>query len=763
MPSANNNSDNESFIGTVLLVISILFTIAIGLWHTYPPKPVTDEAADSVFSSNRAIKHVRHIGLRPHPTGTTENTYIRHYLSEQISALGYTPITQSALVVIPDKQKMARIHNMMVRVPGTKSGKAVLIAAHYDSVPTGPGAADDGASVAAMLEVLRALKFLPPLANDVIFLFTDGEEMGLFGAEALVSQHPWAKETGLALNFEYRGNRGAFLMFETSTGNGKLIEGLANTKTAIWTNSLMYEVYKRLPNDTDFTVLKNLGIPGMNFAAIVGHTAYHTALDLPEFLDEGSLQQEGEIMLALVRQFGNTPLDNLKSEDRIYFDLPGIGLIHYPSSWAIPINIILAFLFAVVVALSCKRKQIRTINLLISPFIFMVVLLGLASGSQLIWKAVMVIHPEYDSFFQGDTYNSHWYLPAFVLLTISLFGFLQKLADRWFTKLECFLGAAFCWLVLAITCGFLLPGVSYLCIWPLLNILIAITISLIPAGKISTKALTIYWYFIGSIPGLLFFTPLIKGLYTGLTPQMIGVVIACLVLLFGLLIPVFASLYRQKTLYTTLFLFSLLSFAAGSATSGFDIEHPRQDTLFYAVASNLKRAYWLSADKQLDQWTQTFFENQKEKHRVPEIFGEDSPISLWSADAPVLPLPPPQINTVADSHIDGKRILKLKIKSIRHSPKLSVAIEGVDVVSSHVAGQVYTKDQQSNWRLDSFGLRDEDLLIDLTVKPGVPFTLRTTDYSYGLPETKLTIRPADTIPKPGEYSDTIAVVNTVRF
>ena len=50
--------------------------------------------------------------------------------------------------------------------------------AHYDSVPFGPGAADDGAGVVTLLETARALKAGPPLKNDVIFLFTDGEEAG---------------------------------------------------------------------------------------------------------------------------------------------------------------------------------------------------------------------------------------------------------------------------------------------------------------------------------------------------------------------------------------------------------------------------------------------------------------------------------------------------------------------------------------------------------------------------------------------------------
>ena len=76
-----------------------------------------------------------------------------------------------------------------------------MLVAHYDSVPDGPGAADNGASVAATLETLRVIKTQAPLQNDLICLFTDSEEVGLLGAQAFVDQHPWAKEVRIGAEF----------------------------------------------------------------------------------------------------------------------------------------------------------------------------------------------------------------------------------------------------------------------------------------------------------------------------------------------------------------------------------------------------------------------------------------------------------------------------------------------------------------------------------------------------------------------------------
>ena len=102
------------------------------------------------------------------------------------------------------------MENVLARLPGSRGGgKAVLLDAHYDSLATGPGASDNASAVGALLETARALKASGrPLTNDVIFLFSDGEEVDLMGAEAFVEEHPWAKDVGLVLNLEARGRAG---------------------------------------------------------------------------------------------------------------------------------------------------------------------------------------------------------------------------------------------------------------------------------------------------------------------------------------------------------------------------------------------------------------------------------------------------------------------------------------------------------------------------------------------------------------------------
>src|SRR4029079_1979737 len=151
------------------------------------------------------------------------------------------------------------VDNVVGRLPGSASTRAVLLVAHYDSVPWTAAASDDGAGVAAILEALRALRTGPPLRNDLVVLFTDGEEAGLLGAKAFVEGHRWARGVGVALNFEARGTGGPSLMFETSAGNGRLVRELAAAAPRPTASSLFYDIYRLLPNDTDLSEFKEAG------------------------------------------------------------------------------------------------------------------------------------------------------------------------------------------------------------------------------------------------------------------------------------------------------------------------------------------------------------------------------------------------------------------------------------------------------------------------------------------------------------------------
>jgi hypothetical protein len=320
----------------LVVAAALVVWTAIAFVPRSRPVPAPANAPATEFSAARAIEHVRAIAQKPHPVDSAEHDRVRDYIVGEFARLGVEPQIEKgyAEVTFGRFHGSGNIQNVVARLPGTDNTKPVMLAAHYDSVTRGPGAADDGHGVGVLLETLRALRAGPPLHNDVIFLVTDGEERGLLGAQVFMREHPWRSEPGVALNFEARGTSGSAVMFETSAHNEWLIRGLQSAVPQADATSVAYEIYRRMPNNTDLTVFKKGSLLGMNFAFIGHPEYYHTAQDTVAHLDPVSVQEQGRYALSLARWFGNRDLDVYSPENAVYFSTPFTSLIVYSASSA---------------------------------------------------------------------------------------------------------------------------------------------------------------------------------------------------------------------------------------------------------------------------------------------------------------------------------------------------------------------------------------------------------------------------------------------
>jgi len=213
----------------------------------------------------------------------------------------------------------------------------VMLTAHYDSVPAGPGASDDGMGVATVLEVARALRTSPETRRPVWLVFTDGEELGLFGAKAFVANPSLVGQVGTVVNVEARGTAGPSLMFETSRDNAGLVRAFAASTDHPVASSLFPTLYSMLPNDTDLTVYKANGLAGLNYAIIGGAARYHTPRDDLAHADLASLQHQGDNVLAIARTLADAAEPTTAPGDLVFFDCLGTFVVRWPARSALPI------------------------------------------------------------------------------------------------------------------------------------------------------------------------------------------------------------------------------------------------------------------------------------------------------------------------------------------------------------------------------------------------------------------------------------------
>jgi len=576
-----------------------------------PQKGSPSSVEETKFSTERALIPLKEITKAPHYIGTKEHARVRNYLISQLEELGLETQVQEGFVINPKWKSLDKPKNIIAKIQGSENGKSLLLLSHYDSALTPSyGASDAGSGIVTILETLRAYKSSGKKPkNDILVLFTDAEEVGLDGARLFVNNHPWAKNVGIALNFEARGSGGpSNMIVETNGGNKNLIKAFmeADVKFPV-ASSLMYSIYKMLPNDTDSTVLREgADIDGFFFAFIDDHYDYHTANDTYDNLDVNTLQHQGEYLLPLVHYFGDSDLNQLKSlDDHVYINLPFFKMVSYPFTWVFPMLLVAIVLFIGLIIYGL-RKRVLTGNGVVRgfiPFTLAMIFCGILGFYG--WKLILLMYPQYQEIQQGFTYNGHTYISFFVLLSLGvLFGIYYKFSKK-INVANLLIAPLIFWILINIGVAIYLKGAAFFII-PVFLGLLSLWI-LIRKDRPNLILLTI----IGSI-AIFIFAPLVQFFPVGLGLKML--VGSCLftALLFGILLPVI-GFYKFKKILAMLFVMvASLFFIKAHLSSNFSPNRQKPNSLVYYHDADNNKNYWATYDQELDDWTKEYLGNSPE-------------------------------------------------------------------------------------------------------------------------------------------------------
>ena len=430
----------KSLIGSVFLMVMLVF----GYRQTLAPEAATDSDVDYAALS----RHVAVIAEKPHPMGSAANRDVRDYIVAYFESLGLQTEVQKTTVVYRHPTRpagatiIANVENIIARLPGRPGLKAdgpndLVLMGHYDSRPLTPGAGDDASGTASIMEAARIMTAAPPPAHDVVFLINDGEEMGLLGAQGFFRQHPAAKQVGLVLNFEARGSYGASFMFENSSNNAWLVDRLIESTPDLVADSLSYEIYRQMPNDTDMSISKGEGIPGLNFAFTAGLFDYHAMTDNAENLDSNTLAHQANNALASAQYFAN--LENWESAegDKTYFNLWQGTLVRYSQTTALVLGLAVLLLGVWLFATGKRAGTITWAS--ISGGILGVLIIFLATYS--VFDNLMAYMRNADAGFMRLTSLGEWPFLAYFILTFGVVLWFAYRLKRGLNKIDVFVPA----------------------------------------------------------------------------------------------------------------------------------------------------------------------------------------------------------------------------------------------------------------------------------------------------------------------------------
>jgi hypothetical protein len=724
------------------MILAAIF--ALSLVGLRPPAPKAATAPPAQFSAVRALDTLHRIlsNDAPHPVGSPANDAVRDHIVAEFTNLGYQPQVQTAFACSYFGE-CATVNNVLARLDGTEgstgSGDAVLLAAHYDSVPAGPGDSDDGTGAATVLESARALRSLPAPRHSIIFLIDDGEEAGLIGARAFVDSHPWAKQVRAAVNVDARGTSGPSLMFETGSANDWAVQIYARNAARPATSSIFYTVYKRLPNDTDFTVFKAAGYQGLNFAFIGDEAHYHTPLDNSANVTLASLQHQGENALPAALAFAGSDLSSLPQQEAVFFDLFGRATIHWQTGRTLAFAGLVALLLVLQTGWMIRNKRL-TLRELLWGFFGWPVTIGVVGALALILRWLIrfvgaapvnwIAHPLPIEF-------AFWSLAAAVVM-VSAVSFARR-ARFW----GLWTGVWVWWALLAALLSWREPGLSYVVLVPTAIAALAglpATIprdeSTVPAGLAAALPL--------AASGIVGFAPAIL-LYDGLGNRGLALIAVVVALILTPLAPVCADLREVAGLRSLAFVWipilgTALAVFAAVVMPAYSAKAPER----------LNIEYWQDADSGQARWIV-----QSDSHRLPE------PIRLatssfrragggafpWSrgpaflADAPSLSFSAPTFTVLDSGQENGRRTYQTLLRSERGASSAAVFFPpDSDVQDVRIEGQSLQPEIQrirqyfngwSAYRCQAMPAGGVE--ISFSLPAGKPVNVSAADQTYGLP------------------------------
>jgi hypothetical protein len=544
----------------------------------------------------------------------------------------------------------------------------------------------------------------------------------------------------VVLNFEARGTSGPPVMFETSAGNAALAGVFADAAPHPVASSFAVEVYRALPNDTDFSVLLDAGFAGLNTAFIDGAAGYHTPQDTPDRLDRATLQAMGDNALALARDLGDRELTTLAEpggNDATYFPVPG-GLIRYSGDLVKPLAGAAVVAVALLVWALRRRGESSLGRTAVGTGL---ALLPLAAGPLAVvgfWSLLVAVRPGYGSML--DPWRPGWYRLAAVAVVAAVVLTWYALLRRRIGGAALAAGALIWLAVLAVVLAFVAPGGAYLATWPALAGAVGGVVAVLgrgPAGRVAGALIAGAVAVAILAPTVALFFPAL-GLRGGYAPAFVATLLAVA------LLPAFELLFpdpdaRRSRLGALLVPGGALVVAAACALVGlrvdtFDTEHPVPSQLVYALDTELGQAWWASTEDDPGEYTARYVdERQTLPADFPYLAGEE----VATGDAEIAELAPPLVTVLGDRPAGDRREITVRVTPQRPGVRLAVLdlrIDGGTVSAARVEGRTVADEALGEDRLwvTFHAPPAEGVQATFVVSGEGALTLRAIDGSDGL-------------------------------
>ncbi|WP_448607731.1 M28 family peptidase [Geodermatophilus sp. URMC 60] len=743
----------------VLALVGLLVVAVVSVLVLAPAAPRGTGTPAEEFSAARAMDGLEQVAVAPRPVGSAEHARVRDHLLAALDALGWRTEVHQAVgatdVGEPGTQPVALVRNVVATLPGTDPTGTVLLAAHYDTVAGSPGAGDDGLGMGVLLEIARALTAdgVPRPRNDVVVLLTDAEEPGLLGAEAFTRERAASLGTTVVLNHEARGAWGTPATFRTTSPNGALLDALARSPGAM-AESASEAAFEALPNDSDLTPFAAAGLHGLDTAISAGGAHYHSPVDDLEHLSPASVQQMGEVSLAVTRQLAATDLTAVpRGAEQVVTTLPW-GLLRYPQGLEVPLALAALALALVVLVLRRRQGALTLPRTALGGLGAVAALAAAGLAGWGVWRAALAVDPGQASAVVGEPYRPVLYQAAVLLAAVGAVLAVVGLLRRWTGPDATAVGALAVLAVTGALVALTVPGVSGVLVLPTLCAAAGAAVhDLLPRRWTGLRAAVLVLASAGVAvllgPGAWLGFDVGLGLGGPFSAVLAGLLALLVLPVVGLAWPPPRAGRRPgwRTVGTPVaaLVLAVVLTGAGLAVNREGATPPRQEQLVYGLDADTGRALWASWREPPSAWSASLL--TEPPAALDAVLPHTDGRLLAHGPAPAVDLPAPEVAVLSDTRRGPERELVLRLRSARGAPAVGLWVDtaGASVRSARVAGRdLAVHGPRGSWDLGFVleAVPADGVEVRLTLDQRAdPLTLRLGDRS-----TDLGVVPGSTPP-----------------
>ncbi len=449
----------------------------------------------------------------------------------------------------------------------------------------------------------------------------------------------------------------------------------------------------------------------------------------------------------------------------MYFNLPFLGLMHYPNTWIWPM-FALALLLLLTTVITGVRKGTLTAKGMAFGLLPALAVLGVNGVlGYFAWPVLKAAYPAYADILHGFTYNGYLYIGALAALAFGI-GFLVYSKVRKCSPADALVAPAVLWLLLCGALSWYLPGAAFFILpgFALLASLLILVVEPRPNPYLFTML---------GLPALWIFAPFVKMFPVGLGLKMLVAASLLSSFLFLLLLGIFLQ-YPQRRRFGWLGLVVGIGLLAGAHwTSSFSAERPKPTSLLYVLNADSGQAHWATYEKVPSDWTRAYLGSNPTDAASANGLALSSKYSTgfsFLSEAPAKEVLPPEFSVSRDTVVKGQRLLTFEITSQRPVNRLEIFSSDTPIDRAVVNGiplsEEYLKRRRGGKLITHFVSGNDPTRIEMAFPAGSPLELTVYEASNDLltnPLFSVPPRPGDQIPMPFVVNDAILIIKSLRF